>query len=94
MHESMTPQQFRTHAHPTTPQPLRRTRSRRFTHLYGTENSEDVLEQLEALMTSHPHEDIRVKARMIRTVILEPSRIILEMRMTAAAACAQPYRAT
>ena len=65
----MTPQQFRTHAHPTTPQPLRRTRSRRFTHLYGTENSEDVLEQLEALMTSHPHEDIRVKARMIRTVM-------------------------
>lgn len=42
-----------------------------FTHLYGSENSEDVLDQLEALMTSHPHEDIRVKARMIRTVITD-----------------------
>ncbi|XP_059091044.1 uncharacterized protein LOC131886663 isoform X2 [Tigriopus californicus] len=42
----------------------------RFSHLYGDENRLDVLEHLESLMTTHPHEDIRVKARMIHNVIM------------------------
>lgn len=41
----------------------------RYTHLYGEENRSDVLDHLDYLMNSHPHEDIRVKARMLHNVI-------------------------
>ncbi len=41
----------------------------RYSHLFGRENREDVTEQLERLMMTHPTEDIRVKARMVHSVI-------------------------
>jgi hypothetical protein len=43
--------------------------------IYGPENREDVLGQLELLMTEHSWEDIRVKARMIHNVIMNQNKI-------------------
>ena len=41
----------------------------RYSHLFGRENRRDVLEHLEQLMATHPAEDVRVKARMVHSVI-------------------------
>lgn len=41
----------------------------RYSHLFGDDNRDDVLEQLESLMMTHSLEDIRIKARMVHSVI-------------------------
>lgn len=48
----------------------------RHSALFGLDNREDVLGHLSYLMQVHPHEDIRVKARMIHTVLIERDKKI------------------